>query len=184
MPAQVVVVKRSRRRAFAILRSVPAWLRALLSTVRGVGRRHAPLDLEAFEAFRDSKILAPERQSGIQSPRLVDGADLAGCVSCTRCIEICPSGALALGVGDGAMPKSAAVAPSALSASASVSASAIRFDLDPGRCIGCGECEQVCPSNLFEMSVDDSRVGEGPTPDSRSLLIDRAMAMGARADVH
>jgi formate hydrogenlyase subunit 6/NADH:ubiquinone oxidoreductase subunit I len=171
MPAQVVVVKRSRRRAFAIVRSVPAWLRALLAAVRTAGRPRPSLDLTTFDAFRGSKILAPERQSGITTPRLTEAADLTGCPSCSRCVAICPSAALALGRGDAAIPMPEGV-------------SAIRFDLDPGRCIGCGECVRVCPSRILEMAVDDSRVGEGARPVPRSLLGDRALKEGVPADVH
>jgi len=171
MPAQVVVVKRSRRRAFAIVRSVPAWFRAFLAAVRTVGRRRSSLDLTTLDAFRGSTILAPERQSGVMAPRLTEAADLMGCPSCSRCIAICPSAALALGRGDAAIPMSESV-------------SAIRFDLDPGRCIGCGECVRVCPPKILEMAVDDSRVGLGARPARRSLPADRALAAGVPADVH
>jgi ferredoxin len=157
MPAQVVVVKRSRRRAFAILRSVPAWWRALLVSFRSTRAPSVPFDLEELDAWSDTGMLAPERSSGISTPRLIAAADLEDCEACIRCVQICPSDALALDrqpVSDA--PKS------------------FRFELDPGRCIGCADCVRVCPSGLLEMNVEYARVGVGREPASRSLAGDGA----------
>ncbi len=177
MPAQVVVVKRSRRRAFAILRSIPAWLRAVLLTYRTKERSKSTFDLSSFEAFRltrhsttieagrDASLLALERQSGVLSPALVAGSDLGECLSCRRCVEICPSDALDLG-----KPLPQISAPE--SNSTSISTSMMSFNLDPGRCIGCGDCARICPSKILEMVVVRKRVGEGAKPALRPLNAD------------
>jgi len=167
MPAQVVVVKRSRRRAFAILRTAPAWLRAVVAAARSTRRAGSGIELDReFEGIGASKgtgIFASERVSGVLWPGPVARADLEGCADCGRCVAVCPSKALRLEFSDPAAPDTQAPATDAAPRE-------IRFDLDPGRCIGCGDCVRVCPSNLLEMQVRESRIGEGSCPPWRSLV--------------
>jgi ferredoxin len=176
MPAQVVVVKRSRHRAFAILRSIPAWLSGVLLTLRANARAEPTFDLASFEAFkptddsrdsavaRDARLLAPERRSGVETPALVAGSDVGECTRCQKCVEVCPSAALELGT-----RTTAHLAPE----SGSDSTSMMSFDLDPGCCIGCGECVRICPSEILEMGMTENRVGVGAKPALRSLIADR-----------
>ncbi len=163
MPAQVVVVKRSRRRAFVILRTAPAWLRAVVAVARSLGRDHSRIEFEGIRASKGTGILASERVSGLLWPALVARADLEGCADCGRCVAVCPCRALLLEFSGPASPDTEAPVTDAPLAE-------IRFDLDPGRCIGCGDCVRVCPSNLLEMQVRESRIGEGPYPPWRSLV--------------
>jgi ferredoxin len=162
MPAQIVVVKRSRRRAFAILRGAPAWWRAVFSNTRFARREAVKIPLEDFEAFADAKLLACERASGLRLPRLIGNADLSQCGVCSRCVEICPSAALDLQ--RPTLPR--AVSPS-------------RFELDPGRCIGCGDCARVCPAGLLEMKLGEERVGAGRGPRTRNLLSEHSSSVDA-----
>lgn len=46
----------------------------------------------------------------------------------------------------------------------------VRFELDPGRCIGCAECVRVCPSQLLVMQIERDRVGAGRAPARRPLF--------------
>jgi ferredoxin len=161
MPAQVVVVKRSRRRVFAILRIAPAWLRAFFETARARTRRSAEIDLAGIFPHPTLPGLAWERLSGVSTPNLIAKAELDNCAECRRCVVICPSRALHLEV----------------ETPASV-AEIVRFDLDAGRCIGCGECARVCPDRLLEMNVSELRIGAGADPLPRSLLSDAHRAFG------
>ncbi len=167
MPTQIVVVKRSRRRAFVMLRTAPAWLRAVLAVARSIGRDRSRIEFEAIRASSigsgGSGVLASERLSGVLWPGPVARADLEGCADCCLCVAACPCQALLLEFSGPAAPGSEVPIPDA-------PLREIRFDLDPGRCIGCGECVRVCPSNLLEMQVRESRVGEGACPPSRSLV--------------
>lgn len=164
MPAQVVVVKRPQRRAFAVLRSAPAWLRALMQTLRAGLRRPATLDLASIDGFQDPILLAPERRSGILTPELGAAAKLDGCATCGRCVDICPSRALEIestrnGESDFGSIRS--------------------FGLDTGRCIGCGDCVRICPSNLLVMNAEVDRVGAGAMPTVRSLIADSSQSVGS-----
>ncbi len=76
MPPGVVAVRRSRRRPFAVLYAVPAWLRALFASRRG-------------GPARSSGATATEHN---RRPRLVrdDGGALR-CTGCGDCAEVCPA---------------------------------------------------------------------------------------------
>jgi ferredoxin len=171
MPAQVVVVKRSRRRAFAILRSLPAWLRAVASNLRRRPSRGGAIELESFPAYCDASLLAPERQSGVMQPRMRDEVDLGGCASCRICVEVCPTRALERDVASTlAVTMPAPTLDSAADRTSAPSMDGLRFELDPGRCIGCGDCARVCPEALLEMAIAPVRVGPGAMPVARDLI--------------
>lgn len=160
MPGEFVVVKRSRRHAFGLLRVGPAWLRALLAIARSSGRRRSMTDLERSGAACRPDLAAGERRSGLLTPELVQtpalDADVLAlrCAECERCVASCPSDALLL----------------ERSSSSSTSALVRRFELDPGRCIGCGECVRACPSNLLVMGLRGRRAGAGDRPLRENLL--------------
>lgn len=84
MPAGVILVKRVRRRAFGLLRSVPGWLGSFLASL--AGRPATPA--EAWEA---AAVPAPLR------PALVFAADQKSlCTACGACVPVCPSRCLSL----------------------------------------------------------------------------------------
>ena len=120
MPAGVVVVKRARRRAFAILWAVPAWLHSIASSLRrrrGEARAllaEEPIDAVQFPALRFAK--------------QDDGDALSRCNACGDCVTICPSHSLVVVAAQGR--------PS-------------RFELDPGACIGCARCIEICPEDAL-----------------------------------
>ncbi len=152
MPTQVVVVKRARARAFEILRSAPAWMRAVWATGWG-GADDLPPELERALARLPGSGSVDPRGRAVALPRLVDDAATDGCPDCRRCVAACPSEALALGLPDEDGPE-----PMLL------------LELDPGRCIGCGECVRVCPDDLLELAVGEARVGEGAGPAAIDLV--------------
>jgi ferredoxin len=128
MPAQVVVVRRSRRSLFAAPRALPDWLRSV------------------WAAFRLTPPSAPDSDPGAQSvssipmpslPRLVhdSGGDHA-CVGCRACERICPSRCLSLAT-EGAED----------------AIRVVRFELAGGACIGCDLCVDSCPEDALEMVV-------------------------------
>jgi len=186
MPVQVVVVKRPRRGAFAILRSVPAWLRAVVATARSIGRGRTRIEFEGTAASKGSGILASERLSGVLWPGPVAKADLEGCADCGRCVAVCPCQALRLEFSGPASLDTQAPAMDVdvdmdvdMDAGMDAGPGEIRFDLDPGRCIGCGDCARVCPSDLLEMQVRASRIGEGACPPWQSLVQGGAPSVGS-----
>lgn len=124
MPAEVVVVKRARRRAFALLWAAPAWVRSVWSS----REKSLPEGLHA---------LAEEGVHGATFPELIavegdraDGSMSHACNACGACLPACPSGCLRIVAGDGA--------PTG-------------FDLDPAACIGCGRCVSACPEGALVM---------------------------------
>jgi formate hydrogenlyase subunit 6/NADH:ubiquinone oxidoreductase subunit I len=124
MPAQVVVVKRSQRDAFAAPRSAPAWLRAVWI---GLAR--------SSRSLPDTTGLADRPIGAGHLPRLArDDHGRHRCIGCELCVELCPSHSLALELGD-----------------SDAGGGIERFELDPGRCIGCGLCGEACPEDAIEL---------------------------------
>ena len=136
MPARVVVVKRARRRSFALLWAAIAWLRSVLAALFGPARPSAG---DAGDAP------APDATPGAASgsaaepfalPRvpvlLFSETGETLCTACNVCVEICPSRALEL--------------DATTSAAAPAATSGLRlFVLRLGACIGCGACAEACP---------------------------------------
>jgi len=177
MPARVVVVKRSRRRAFAAIRWLPASLRALRVTLaalvqRFFSRAPAPADrarvaLHALR-FAPGASLAWRASAGARFPVLREGADPArDCADCGVCIEACPSHCLFL-------------ARSGFEPTAEDDGIGLSLDLDPGRCIGCGICEDVCPSGAIVMQAATNAVsGAGGRPHCRRLEVGQLREVSA-----
>jgi len=83
MPAGVVVVKRTRRRTFALVWAVLAWMRSLAASLRGT--REAPTP-------RVASIVGE-----VRFPRLApNGVGATRCTACGECGEVCPSGCLSV----------------------------------------------------------------------------------------
>jgi ferredoxin len=176
MPAQTVVVKRARRRAFAILRTAPAWLRATLATgLAGLrGAEHDRPASPAPPASHDGAVRSSNGEArgiGIESgsgfpflrSELGPAAflDAPGCAECRRCLAACPSQCLFLELDQGSRD----------------SGLSLRFEIEPGSCIGCGECVEVCPADLLVLGPDPNRVGLGAGPARRSLALGRDPAL-------
>lgn len=136
MGSEVVVVKRNRRRAFALLWAAPAWLRSI-----AVGARTL-LDSKETAA---SETAAGSRSAFAADADLVEAAPLAvpalswnaegqhACTGCQRCAEVCPSLCLEIeGTSESAGGQGVE-----------------RFFLELGRCIGCGDCVAVCPESAL-----------------------------------
>jgi ferredoxin len=116
MPPGVVVVKRSRRRPFAVLWATPAWLRALLAGRPDPSTAPLPPGPASGAAARRPRLRVDAGGEhcctgcGACAPVCparcldVDGAadarplhlrlDEGACIGCGRCIEVCPEGAL------------------------------------------------------------------------------------------
>jgi len=126
MPVGVTVVKRARRRSFALLLAAPAW----------IGSVWAALRTSQSEPLRP---VAGDFPGDAGMPVLVFSADgVHRCTGCNLCVEICPSRALRLLVsGDGAGQAGLDVTG---------------FELAVGGCIGCGRCAEECPEGALEMS--------------------------------
>lgn len=45
-----------------------------------------------------------------------------------------------------------------------------RFELEPGRCMGCGLCRRACPEEALIMAEGGSRVGVGAAPARLGLV--------------
>jgi ferredoxin len=138
MPAQVVVVRRSRRGLFAAPRALPDLLRSLGAALRSGARRAAVARDAARPTF----------------PRLArDEAGRHRCIACRRCVDVCPSDCLALesavptGEGDAARP--------------------VRFELSTGACIGCAECLAICPESALEMGSSAAAVPAAASAEPR-----------------
>lgn len=120
MPARVVVVKRARRRSFALLWAAFAWLRSALAALVGASETPAP-----------APALEPSGASSIPALRFT-GAGEPLCTACNLCVEICPSRALTLESdaprGEGRLRQ---------------------FALQLGACIGCGACAEACPEEAL-----------------------------------
>lgn len=146
MPSQVVIVKRVRRRSFAMLLAIPGWLRAAWSAVRGEspGVRGA---LGVSEADLPREIGVPNLRVKGEGAGESEGAH--ACTACGICLDVCPSAALELE----AHP--AAPGPPLVSATArtdSAPADLMGFALDLGRCIACGRCAEACPEQALGLA--------------------------------
>jgi len=135
MPAEVVVVKRSRRRAFAVLRATPAWLRSLwIAAWRSRRRPESDASLApASTAVRPVALMRLALRP--QLVRVGDGGHR--CVGCDLCVRICPSRCLSLATQEGEVGAPGRV---------------LRFELDGPRCIGCDRCAEACPEDALEMA--------------------------------
>jgi len=134
MPAGVVVVKRARRRAFAILWAVPAWLHSIASSLRGAKPVASPLDalLDLEAPIENARFPALER-TATGSTR---------CTGCGDCAPVCPSQCLTVaGVDD--VPT--------------------KFALDLGACIGCGRCIEICPHAALISSAGPTSIATPPS---------------------
>jgi len=143
MPARVVVVKRARRRPFALLWAVPHWLRSVWAALR-IEQNSAPLQ-------ENGGLFASEWTAGLEIPALdLEGASEGRhrCTGCGVCTEVCPSKALTV-LSREIENRNAAngASPTGLSSSVDV----IRFELDLDRCIGCGICVEDCPEDALMM---------------------------------
>lgn len=122
MPARVVVVKRARRRSFALLWAAFAWLRSALA---------------ALVAPSGSSVSPPDRMVEWPGASLIPGlrrteAGDSLCTACNLCVEICPSRALTL---ESDAPRG--------------QGRPRQFALQLGACIGCGACAQACPEEAL-----------------------------------
>ena len=45
-----------------------------------------------------------------------------------------------------------------------------RFELHAGRCVGCGDCVEVCPEDALMIREGVGRVGEGAEPTPRGII--------------
>lgn len=193
MAPRIVVVKRPRRRRFEIVWAFPLWLRAVASLgTRGPGRS---------ARWPESAGSTPVAQPGLVW--LESGVH--GCVGCGRCVDVCPARALIVEVEVEIELKVVEEQRSRASSSARASAGVgsdcgprgrdrddrfggrdvKRFDLLPGRCIGCSLCVEVCPESALQPVVGRPRVGAGPRPARLRVIdlldIERPQA-GARID--
>jgi len=127
MPAQVVVVRRSRRSLFAAPRALPDWLRAVWAAF---SLKSPAAELDSHPPVTPT-ILAPA------FPRLVRDVDGAHrCTGCGACVRICPSRCLELDTGGG-----------------EGASSITRFELSAGACIGCGLCIEICPEDALAQAI-------------------------------
>jgi ferredoxin len=134
MSTQVIVVKRSRRRLFSVLRALPDLVRAIWAGRPG-GARKAQGELHHFEASAGTAA-----RFGTSYPRLgVDSSGEHRCVACDLCVQICPSRCLQMESEE----------------SAAGSRRVIRFELMRASCISCGMCRDECPENAIEMISRD-----------------------------
>lgn len=126
MPAQVVVVTRSRRSLFAAPRALPDWLRSVWAAL---SRTPAIVD--------PAPSTSPCAKDSPLFPQLVrDASGSHRCVGCDLCVRVCPSRCLLLEIeGEGAGLR------------------VTRFELVRGACIGCGICAEACPEGAIEMTA-------------------------------
>lgn len=169
MAARTVVVKRPRRRFFWILWQLPHWLRAVASA----SPRHPPPP-------PDSAALGMGMRPGL----LWTAGGGHRCVGCGRCIGACPGRALTLelteqaeqGSQAGRTARTGRTAQTERNAMAaretlpSAAAGVRRFELAPGRCIGCGLCVELCPESALVRAAGATLVGSGPEPRRWSLI--------------
>jgi len=76
--------------------------------------------IELIPVSRNFSVLCRSKDKGPLTKKNCD----FGCIGCTKCVKICPSGAISM---EGA--------PLA--------------KIDPGKCINCGECTKVCPTTAI-----------------------------------
>ncbi len=143
MPARVVVVKRARRRSFALLWAAPAWIGSVWAALRGA--IPAPSGVPAGDFPGDSGVPALRFSS--------DGAHL--CSGCDLCVQICPSRALRLEILPGESRPEVTL-----------------FELEVGGCIGCGRCVEDCPEVALCMRGTPAVAiaGRSGRPESVDLL--------------
>jgi ferredoxin len=160
MSAQVIVLKRFRRRRFEVLWLAPLWVRSVAASWR---RLHAGASLGgAEETIADQPLggawgasSARRSRTGTAIPGLVWSASgTHRCVGCGRCVEVCPSRAIAIESDEERYEV----------------ASVRRFELRVGACIGCGECAEVCPESALLLGEGADRVGPGPEPARRGIV--------------
>ncbi len=162
MGSEVVVVKRNRRRAFALLWAVPAWLRGI-----AVGARTL---LDAKETAASVTRNASDGNghgqydASLTVPMLFLNAEgQHACTGCQRCAEVCPSRCLEIA-----------------GTSESVGGQGVeRFVLDLTRCIGCGDCVAVCPESALRAEPLGSGFHALATGDARlrrDLLTEETMS--------
>jgi 2-oxoglutarate ferredoxin oxidoreductase subunit delta len=126
MPVRVAVVKRARRRSFALLWAVPAWVGSVWAALRRI-----PPPATQFEV--------PDLANAGRIPTLrFSDAGNHRCTGCDLCVEICPTRVLRV----------ESVAPSVNGAPVDLT----RFTLDLGGCIGCGRCVEDCPEDALAMA--------------------------------
>ena len=84
------------------------------------------------------------------------------------CVELCPSRSLSIGLLESGGPSD--------SSEISDGSNVVRFELDPGRCIGCGVCAEACPEAAIEMALPSWRVAVAGA--GRSCRVDLLAARG------
>jgi len=115
------------------------------------------------------------------------------CVGCGRCIHACPGRALALELAEDSGPagrptqeaqaaepvrrtprqsarRKKKAASRTLGSVPSPPARVRRFELAPGRCIGCGLCVDLCPESALVRGAGTTFVGPGSEPHRWSLI--------------
>jgi len=158
MPAQVVVVRRSRRSLFAAPRALPDLLRSLRAAllprvpparVDATGGTAAPTSGRTAPPQGGVARAGPAPAFDPAVPRLIR-KDEGGhrCIGCLRCVDVCPSRCLAVDAEEAMAGESA---PRRIA----------RFVLETGACIGCRDCVSICPERALEM--------HGATPLARSV---------------
>jgi len=89
MPAGVVVVKRTRRRTFALVWAVLAWMRSFAASLRGTPEAPTP---------RIASIVGEARFPALAP----NGVGATRCTACGECEPVCPSRCLSVTAdGDG-----------------------------------------------------------------------------------
>jgi len=173
MAARTVVVQAPRRRLFSILWQLPRWLRAVASR----SPRRPPPSTPAATAVAVAR--AGSRRPGLLWT--LEGGHR--CVGCGLCIDACPGRALTLELAERAAQVEPTVwrkgkkgtkgtkdAPPARGPIPSATARVRRFELAPGRCIGCGLCIELCPETALLRVEGAALVGPGPEPERWSLV--------------
>ncbi|MFK7897171.1 MAG: 4Fe-4S binding protein [Myxococcota bacterium] len=126
-------MKRTRRRAFALLWAAPAWFR---SVIAGAGTLFDAKPVDAkFESRSRRPMLDAADAGAMRVPALIwSDAGEHGCTACQRCASICPSHCLDI----------VAAHPGV-----SGQVAAESFVADLSRCTGCGDCVAICPEGAL-----------------------------------